>query len=142
MGLRAIVKYPQIDIPRTEREIHRVMTDGIVDAAKTWVINTTDHVPVLSGAAKTTFLKLAAQAGASLAITPRKPDPEKVAMALGGSTGEIIVDYGRTYAFVWSSDLPYIHIVDANNNFLLEGERSLRDAAPALPAPIVSRSRT
>lgn len=141
MGLRAVVKYPSIDIQRSEAEIHRVMTDGVIDAAKTWVFSTTDHVPVLTGAAKASFLKLAAQAGVALAISPRKSDPSKVAMSIAGSTGEIVVDYLRTYAFVWSSDLPYIHIVDQNNSFLFEGERALRNAAPALPQPIVSRSR-
>lgn len=139
MGLKAIIRYPRIDVKRSEQEIHRVMTDAFLEAVKTWVITTTDGVPVLTGASKASFLKLAHEAGVSVSVTPVKGN--RIAYGVETSLGQIIIRPGESYTFVWASDLPYIHIVEANNQFIAAANATLDGFSAVLPAPVIKQGR-
>ena len=137
MPLRAEIRYPRIDIDRSVDEIHRVMSELVVEACKTWVISTTDFVPVLTGASKASFLKLAFHARTTLSITPRIKS--RIPLGIETSEGEIFAEKGISYGWRWSSGLDYIQIVDRHNAFLAAGERSLQHVSPVLPQPVIKR---
>lgn len=139
MPLKAVVKYPRVDIKRSVEELHAVMVDAAVDAAQTWVIATTDVVPVWSGASKASFLKLCALIRTPIIISPIVKS--RIPLGVQSSTGELIVEKGKSYGFSWSSDLVYIHIVDQRSGFLDAGSAALLGISnPQLPQPKIMRS--
>ena len=138
MPLHAIVRYPRPDIDRTTDEIHRVMSELAVDAAKTFVFATTDIIPVWTGGTKASFLKLASLAKISLSIQPIAPS--RVALGIDTSTGEVFAERGKLYGFNWTSDLYYIGYVDARFSFVERGVLAVRSITPTLPPPIILSS--
>lgn len=139
MPLKATVKYPRIDIKRSVEEIHGVMVDAVIEAAKTFVIHSTDLVPVYSGASKASFLRLAALTRTQLIINPVAPS--RIPLGVATSTGELLVEKGKSYGFEWSSDLVYIHIVDQRYGFIDAGVNALANfQPPVLPSPVIRRS--
>ncbi len=138
MPLHAIVRYPRPDVDRTTDEIHRVMSNLAVDAAKTFVFATTDIIPVLTGGTKASFLKLASQVKLTLTINPVKAS--RIQLGIDSSTGEVFAERGRIYGFNWTSDLFYIHYVDARFAFVERGVQAVRAITPTLPAPIILSS--
>lgn len=135
MPLKTKVSYPKIDMAKSEEEIHQFMVAAVTDAAKTWVIHTTDVVPVLTGASKATFLKLASKARVALSISPKTKD--RIPLGIESSQGELIFEKGKLYSFLWSSDLYYIHIVDGRVNFIDAGNAAIEALNPILPSPII-----
>lgn len=138
MPLHAIVRYPRPDIDRTTDEIHRVMSNLAVDAAKTFVFATTDIIPVLTGGTKASFLKLAGQVKVTLTINPRKKS--RIPLGIETSTGEVFAERGLIYGFNWTSDLFYIHYVDAAVGFVERGVQAVRQIHVKLPPPIILSS--
>lgn len=138
MPLHAIVRYPRPDIDRTTDEIHRVMSNLAVDAAKTFVFATTDIIPVLTGGTKASFLKLAAQCKISLTIQPIRAS--RIPLGIDTSTGEVFAERGKLYGFNWTSDLYYIQYVDARFAFVERGVQAVRNITTKLPPPIILSS--
>src|SRR5688572_12974693 len=109
MPLRANINYPRIDLKRSGDAIHQKMIEKVTEACKTWVISTTDVVPVLTGASKASFLKLAFHAQVVLSINPVVAS--RIPLGIDTSVGELIIERGKVYGFHWESDLEYIHVV-------------------------------
>lgn len=140
MPLKARVNYPRLDLKKCSENVHKTMVDKVTHAAKVWVQATTDNVPVLTGASKASFLKLAFEAKIALSITPRTVS--RIPLGIDTSTGVLHATKGKTYGFEWSSNLEYIHVVDRHNRFLTAGDRALRKLRIRLPKPVIKRSKS
>jgi len=139
VGLKAKVRYPKIDRGKTSDLVHDTLTTAAIDAAKTFVLAATEIVPVWSGASKASFLKLASQISVGLSITPRSDAPNRIPLGIETSTGYLILSRGRSYSFVWSSDLDYIHIVEENHAFVTAGLAAVENMSVNLPQPVIRR---
>lgn len=117
--------------------IDEAMQRFTIDSLKVWLRNTTDGVPVWSGASKASFLKLAARARLSLPISPVAPTPPGDRTSLGRSTsvGRVFMNKGKEYGWEWTSNLDYIHIVERNYNFVSRGLTAIQGRQPTLPPP-------
>lgn len=135
MPLRAKVNYPRLAKEATKRRLDKAMNEAVIEALRTWVIATTDNVPVLTGASKASFLKLSRQAQVALTIVPKTIS--RIQFGFDTSVGEIISENGVKYGWEWRSDLSYIQIVDARNSFLAAGESALKNQKHIpLPPPV------
>lgn len=139
MSLKAKVRYPKIDRGKTSDALHETLTNAAIEAAKTFVITATSIVPVWSGASKASFLKLASQVSVGVAVSPRSDAPNRIPLGIETSTGYLILSRGRSYSFVWSSDLDYIHIVEENNAFVEAGLEAVQAMSVTLPQPVIRR---
>lgn len=136
--VRVKVKYPTPDIKATRDEIHKTMARFTIDTLKTWVLETVDPIPVWSGAARASFLYLAARAFTSIVINPIAPDPpgSRISLGITEATSELIADMNRgQYGWTWESDLAHIGIVEDRVGFVSAGLRAIRNLQPELPQP-------
>lgn len=129
--------FPVPDIPATTKEIHKAMTKFTFDTLKTWVLATVDPVPVWSGAARASFLHLAAQAQTSFQINPVAPDPpgSRIWLGVTEQASEVFAEKGVKYGWTWESDLAHIGIVEDRVNFISAGLDAIADKQPDLPPP-------
>jgi hypothetical protein len=135
LGLSVKVQYPTIDLKRTREEIHRVMSEYVIESLRTWVIATTDVVPVLTGASKASFTKLATEASYNLSITP-KGKKNNISLGVESFSGGVFADESAgSYGWTWSSDLDYIHVVDRHNRFLDAGQFVVEQLPPPVFPP-------
>lgn len=125
MALRAKVRYPRVDKKKTSEKIDAEMVRNVNEALRVWVINVTNNVPVLTGASKASFLKLAFIANVGLTIVPRIQS--RIPLGIETSIGQLLYERGVRYGWIWQSDLDYIHIVDRHHQFLAVGEEVLRN---------------
>lgn len=139
MSLSATVRFPKPDVEQTTEDIHRYMSEVVVDAAKAFVFGSTDVVPVLTGGTKASFLKLAFQCKVALTINPRKTS--RIPLGIETSTGEVFAERGQLYGFNWSSDLFYIHYVDQRFRFVERGVQAVRNIQIKLPPPSILSSQ-
>lgn len=128
------VNLPIPDIKQTEELYHKELTKATIDALATWVIDTTDVIPVWSGAARASFLKLATEAKVQVDIAPVAPS--RIPLGIAESTGVVIAEPLTQYGWDWSSTLDHIGIVDDRVGFVDVGLNSIKDFAPELPQPI------
>ena len=140
--VKADVKFPRIDIPRTKDKIGSVMVNFVVDVLGEWVSTTTDVIPVWSGASRATFLQLATAAGVGIEIESFivAPIGSRIPLGIETTTSEALIDpRSRTGQFGWSyeSILEYLNIVEGRTNFLEHGRGVVeRRGGPQLPQPI------
>jgi len=138
VSLSAKVKYPRIDFKATEKAIHTEMTRFVIeDALVPWVTNSTDPVPVWSGAARASFLKLASQAKTAIQINPIAPS--RIPLGIETSVGDVIAKPGKDYGWLWSSDLAHIGIVNERVDFQSAGLRAIKRLKPALPNVVLRK---
>lgn len=138
------VNYPVPDIKLSEKEIHDHMTKFTLDQLKTWVLETVDPIPVWSGAARASFLFLAAKAFTSLTINPVAPDPPGSRLTLGitEAKAEVIADMKKgEYGWNWSSTLAHIGIVEDRVGFISAGLNAIKGKNPVLPQPTFKSER-
>lgn len=136
MPLKAKVKFPVINKSKTIDVLDKHMNDQVTRALRAWLIAATSQVPVLTGASKASFLKLAFQAKVALNIRPRSVN--RIALGTSTSGGYIYKRKGIRYGWRWSSRLDYIQYVDRHNQFLAAGEAALRNfKLQNLPQPVV-----
>lgn len=137
MSFRVKGKFPEIDFNKSRQQIHEYMTRYVTDALKTWVIATSDVVPVWSGAAKASFIKAANIAEFSIEINPVH-EPHRIDLGISESTTELIATPDGRYGWTWSSDLAHIGIVEDRVSFIAAGESALRNLEPpTLPPPVM-----
>lgn len=132
------VNYPVPDMDKTKEEVHKVMTKFTLDTLKTWVLETVDPIPVWSGAARASFLFLAAKAFTSFTINPIAPDPPGSRLTLGITEAKAEVfankDSGK-YGWDWSSTLAHMGIVEDRVGFISAGLNAIKGKKPVLPQP-------
>jgi hypothetical protein len=134
MSLRVKVAYPRINMKATTADIHKRMTKFLIDKAlKTWVLHTNEPIPVWSGAARASFLKLAAIAKTTIMINPVVAS--RIPLGIEQSTGEVIAKPGKEYGWLWSSDLAHIGIVEQRVSFIAAGTRAVARLKLQLPQP-------
>ncbi len=146
MGAKVTIKvrYPKIDFKATRKEIHVSMTKFVIGTLKTWVLETVSPIPVWSGAARASFLFLAAKAFTSLKINPVAPDPPGSRISLGVTEAEAEVLANRRkgeYGWTWRSTLAHIGIVESRVGFISAGLRAIKDKQPTLPQPKTKPSK-
>lgn len=139
MGAKVKVKvrYPKPDIKKMNAKIHKRMTKFIIGSLKIWVLETVDPIPVWSGAARASFLFLAAKAETSIKIAPVAPDPPGSRISLGITEAEaklIVESKSALYGWEWRSTLDHIGIVESRVGFISAGFRALRNRRVELPA--------
>ena len=134
VGVTVEVNYPTPDKAKTRKAIHETMTKYTIDQLKTWVLATTQPVPVWSGAARASFLFLAAKAFTSITINPVAPS--RITLGITEATSEIIAEPGKRYGWTWESDLAHIGIVEDRVGFIDAGLRSVQKPLPELPQPV------
>lgn len=135
MSLKLKGGIPRIDIKATEKAIHEAMIRFVIDDALVpWVTYSTDPVPVWSGAARASFLKLASAAKTKIQINPIVRS--RIPLGIETSVGEVISSPGKEYGWLWSSDLAHIGIVEDRVAFQEAGLRAIKRLKPKLPAPV------
>lgn len=135
MSLDVEVNLPVPDRDETRQEIHEAMTEFLLDTLAVWVTETTQPIPVLTGASRASFLKLAAEAKTAIQINPKKKS--RISLGVEQSTGVVVADArAGIYGWDWTSRLEYIHIVDSRVNFIEAGERAIEGRVPTLPEPV------
>ena len=132
--LKAKVNYPLIDVKKTQEEIHRMMVRRVTDACKRWVLTAANGTPVVTGAAKATFIKLAIAARAALSITPRRRS--RIPLGIANSRGELHVSPGKTYGWTWETTVEHVPFVEANYGMIQKANSGLREQID-LPAPVI-----
>lgn len=141
MGVKADVRYPIIDIKEAKRKIGKIMTDFTFDVLAEWTIETTNVIPVWSGASRASFLKLANQAKVEIEIDSLivAPIGSRVSLGYATSIGVVIADARGNkglYGWDWASTLDYIGIVESRVQFIEAGNRVVRRRKPPkLPQP-------
>ena len=137
------VNYPRIDFKGTEDEIHEVMSKFTIDTLKTWVLETVNPIPVWSGAARASFLFLAAKALTSIKINPVAPDPpgSRITLGITEADAEVIAEKGKRYGWRWASDLAHIGIVQDRVKFVEAGLNAIKGKQPTLPQPKTKPSK-
>lgn len=128
------VRYPKVNQQKTREKIHQYMTDFTISALGTWVTQATQPIPVWSGAARATFLKLAHQARVSIEISPIAPS--RIPLGISESTGVVIAEPGKHYGWVWETDLPYMQIIEEGHSFIEIGLASISHLEVKLPPPV------
>lgn len=134
MAVRVEVIQPLkgIDLNRSLREIDKIMKDFTLNALSTFVIDSTNPIPVWSGASRATFKKLAAIARTQIDIHPvayfdGRPLGDSV------SEGTLIAEPEVAYGWEWRTELYYIDIVDGRVGFQQAGIVAVQDLKPNLP---------
>ena len=131
------VNYPTPDIKATKDEVHVEMSKFTINTLQTWVLHTAEPVPVWSGAARATFLFLAAKALTSITINPIAPDPpgSRISMGVTETDAEVITEKGKQYGWRWETDVPHMGIVQDRVKFVEAGLKAIKDKQPTLPQP-------
>jgi hypothetical protein len=131
------VNYPTPDIKATEEEIHKEMSKFTINTLQTWVLETVAPIPVWSGAARASFLFLAAKALTSITINPIAPDPpgSRITLGITEAAAEVIAEKGKKYGWEWASDLAHIGVVQERVKFVEAGLDAIKDKTPTLPQP-------
>ena len=130
------VNYPEVDVRKTRQAIHREMATFTKDVLKSWVLASTEPVPVLTGAAKASWIKAAEQASTRIIINPTKKS--RIPLGVSESSFTFFADPGRRYGWEWSSSLEHLPIVENRVGFIDAGLRSLRGKQPELPQPVTT----
>lgn len=137
--VRVKVRYPRPDTKKTQTAINETMARFVIDTMRVWVLETTQPIPVWSGASRASFLFLAAKAFTSITINPVAPDPpgSRITLGITEATSEVIADQSKgEYGWTWESSLEYIGIVEDRVGFVGAGLRAIRDKRPILPQPV------
>lgn len=136
------VRYPRIDFKKTEKLIHEEMAKFTINQLKTWVLHTVDPIPVWSGAARASFLFLAAKAFTSITISPVAPS--RISLGVTEADAEIIADRGKEHGWTWQSSLAHIGIVEDKVGFIkagLDAINHIKSNNGILPQPITKSRR-
>lgn len=139
MGLKVKVNIPKINLGKSIEQIHKEMTAYSLEALKTWVIHTTDIIPVWSGGTKASFLKAASTAKLNLEISPVAPTPpgSRIDLGIAESSFQFFTQPGQEYGWDWESVLFYIDTVNDRVQFVEAGEAALKGLAKVeLPQPV------
>jgi len=128
-----------IDIKATTDEIHKVMTAFVIDTLGIFVTGSTDPIPVWSGAARASFLKLAQQAKTTIEISPVAPS--RIPLGMLTSVGDVIANPGKGYGWIWSSSLAHIGIVEDRVAFVEAGKKAIERQELELPEPIFTKGK-
>jgi len=128
------VRYPRPDIKATREVIDKTMVKFIIDTLKVWVIETTNPVPVWSGAARASFLFLAARAFTSITINPVVKS--RISLGITEADAEVFAMKGGIYGWSWETDLAHMPIVEDRVSFVATGLRAIKNLNPTLPQPI------
>jgi len=130
------VHIPRPDIKATKAMLHEHMTKFTLDQLKKWVLHTVDPIPVWSGAARASFLFLAAKAFTSITINPVAPS--RLTLGITEAKAEVFAEPGKRYGWEWSSTLDHIGIVEDRVGFVKAGFNAIKNAKPNLPQPVMT----
>ena len=138
------VRYPTIDFKKTDVAVEKAMKKFTLETLKTWVLETVSPIPVWSGAARASFLFLAAKAFTSIKINPVAPDPpgSRITLGVTEAEAEVLVNKPKgQYGWTWRSTLAHIGIVESRVGFVSAGLRAIQGKAPTLPQPVTKPTK-
>jgi hypothetical protein len=132
---------PEIDVKKTIKQFHAYMTNFVIDSLSGWVGESTDPIPVWSGASRATFIKAANTAKTQISIAPIvAPIGSRIPLGIEKSQFTLIVKPTSSYGWEWESDLDYIGIVDDRVQFIEAGLKFVKKIGdPTLPEPVVKK---
>lgn len=140
------VRYPFINTVKARQRIDEYMKQFVIDTLAIWVIHTTEVIPVWSGAARASFLKLANQAKVEIVIEPLivAPIGSRIPLGFETSVGVVIAEArgsSALYGWDYESTLDHIGIVEDRVKFIEVGQQSIEGIVPVLPPPPIKRGR-
>jgi hypothetical protein len=127
------VRYPRPDIKKTRENNHKAMVKFTFDTLKVWVLETTNPIPVWSGAARASFLFLAAKAQTSITINPIVDS--RLSLGITEAKAEVFMKKGSLYGWSWQTDLVHMPIVEERVGFVQAGLKAIKNMKPKLPQP-------
>jgi len=147
MALSAKLQIPQINISGYRTATHELLLETITEAAKAWLQNANDIIPVWSGASRATFLDLANHVRFLWPIEP----VAKSRTALGYDLGDATFEANKatsTYSFSYSTTLAHLIINEYHDatqwgfhlrhpgpyHFQEKGRQALRRITVSMPA--------
>ncbi len=133
-GVKITVRYPRPDLKKTRENNHKVMVKFTHDTLKVWVLETTNPIPVWSGAARASFLFLAAKAFTSIIINPVAKS--RLSLGITEANAEVFLEIGEVYGWSWQTDLVHMPFVEDRVSFIETGLKAIRNLNPRLPQPI------
>jgi len=128
------VRYPRPNLKKTRDNNHKHMVKFTQNTMKVWVLETTNPIPVWSGAARASFLFLAARAFTSIAINPVVES--RITLGITEADAEIFIKKGGIYGWSWQTSLFYMPIVEDRVSFVAAGLKAIKNLTPTLPQPI------
>jgi hypothetical protein len=134
MTVKVKVRYPRPDIKKTRENNHKAMVKFTIDTLKAWVLETTNPIPVWSGAARASFLFLAAKASTSITINPIVES--RIPLGITEADAEVFAKKGNLYGWSWQTDLAHMPIVEDRVSFVAAGLKAIKNRKPKLPQPV------
>ena len=128
------INYPVVNLKKTGDDLHKHMTEFVLNALKVFVIHTVQPIPVWSGAARATFLQLAEAARTSITIAPIVES--RIPLGIAETDSEVFVIPGKEYGWEWHSNLAHLPIVQDRTGFIDIGLQSIEQLDVELPNPI------
>lgn len=128
------VRYPRPDLKKTRNRNHEHMAKFTQDTMKVWVLETTNPIPVWSGAARASFLFLAAKAFTSITINPVAES--RITLGITEAKAEVFMKKGKVYGWSWETDLVHMPFVEDSVAFVEAGLKAIKNMKPKLPQPI------
>ena len=128
------VRYPRPDLKKTRENNHKAMVKFTQNTMKVWVLETTNPIPVWSGAARASFLFLAAKAFTSIIINPVVES--RISLGITEADAEVFIIIGEVYGWSWQTDLVHMPIVEDRVSFIATGLKAIKNLNPRLPQPV------
>lgn len=128
------VRYPRPDLKKTRNRNHKAMVKFTQDTLKVWVLETTNPIPVWSGAARASFLFLAAKAFTSITINPVVES--RITLGITEAKAEVFTKKGKFYGWSWETNLVHMPFVEDRVAFVAAGLKAIKNLKPKLPQPI------
>ena len=139
-SIKIKVRYPRPDLKKTRENTHKFMVRFIQDTLMVWVLETTNPVPVWSGAARASFLFLAAKAFTSIPIAPIVES--RITLGITEADATIFAGQGGIYGWSWSTSLVHMPFVEDRVSFITAGLKAIKNLNPRLPQPVFRTFRT
>lgn len=108
---KGFITLADIDITKFERDFRNNMTETLKKLTKVWLMAATGKVPVWSGMALASLMKVSETIGGGLIVSPRSGVKSRV--SLGKSLGSVKTKYGpRTYSINIKTRVPHYVLQD------------------------------
>jgi len=145
----------KVDEPALRKAIHAELSNEIARLAFVWLEAVLSEIPVWSGASRATFMRLAREAGYSLAIDPVVKS--RISFGQRHGTGKMSADAKKgIYSFEYTTDLKWLVHNEYNSpesdpavfhklkkpgpyNFQIKGRAAFRKEAATIRIPLSSK---
>ena len=138
-GVSIKVRYPRIDLAATREANHEAMNEFVLETMKVWIRETTTPIPVWSGAARASFLFLAAKAFTSFTINPVVES--RITLGITEAESEFFALKDSFYGWSWRTELVHMPFVEDRVGFVKKGLSAIKNSKPKLVQPVTKSVR-